>query len=66
MHELAQPEWMKLGGAHSLGIQRQSRIVMGYGVGVEIASQQAQASFRGDENVLKLDCGNDSITLQIY
>lgn len=66
MHELAQPGWMKLGGAHSLGIQRQSRIVVGYGVGVEIASQQAQASVRGDGNVLKLDCGNDGITLQIY
>lgn len=40
--------------------------MVGYGVGMEMASKQAQASFRGDEDVLKLDCGHEGITLQIY
>lgn len=37
----------------------------GYGVSVEMASKQAQASFRGDENVLKPDCGKGGITISL-
>lgn len=32
---------------------------------VEMASKQAQASFRGDENVLKPDCGKGGITISL-
>lgn len=51
---------MKLGGAHRSAFRgTESRLVVGYRVSVEIGSKQAQASFRGDENVLKPDCGKD-------
>lgn len=46
-----------------LGIQNDNGLVMGSGAGAEIASKQARASFRGDRNVLKLNCGNGGITL---
>lgn len=32
---------------------------------VETASKQAQASFRGDENVLKPDCGKGGVTINL-
>ena len=54
---------------NSQPIETESRLMMdGLGLRVEMAigCKQTQRSFGGDENVLKLDCGDDYTILYIY